>query len=73
MPAGLTGLLADQQFGLVANAPVLGAGLLGLAAMARRRPRLAAELAALVVAYLRGRGHLSDVVGRQQRAGAVRA
>ncbi len=52
IPAGLTGLLADQQFGLVANAPVLGAGLLGLLAMARRRPRLAAELTALVVAYL---------------------
>ena len=50
--AGLTGLLADQQFGLVANAPVLGAGLLGLAAMARRRPRLAAELTAIVGAYL---------------------
>jgi len=51
-PAGLTGLLADQQFGLVANAPVLGAGLLGLAAMARRRPRLAAELAAILGSYL---------------------
>ena len=50
--AGLTGLLADQQFGLVANAPVLGAGLLGLAAMARRRPRLAAELATIVASYL---------------------
>ena len=52
IPAGLTGLLSDQQFGLVANAPVLGAGLLGLLAMARRRPRLAVELSALVVAYL---------------------
>ncbi len=50
--AGLTGLLVDQQFGLVANAPVLGAGLLALAAMAGRRPRLAAELAAIVGSYL---------------------
>ena len=50
--AGLTGLLADQQFGLVPNAPVLGAGLLGLVAMARRRPRLAAELTAILGSYL---------------------
>ncbi|MEP7118341.1 MAG: hypothetical protein ABI880_12210 [Acidobacteriota bacterium] len=52
VPAGLAGLLADQQFGLLANAPVLGAGLVGLAVMARRRARLSVELTAIVVAYL---------------------
>lgn len=52
IPAGVVGLIADQQFGLVANAPVLLAGFLGLVPLARRRPRLACELAVLVVPYL---------------------
>ncbi len=52
IPAGVVGLVADQQFGLVANAPVLLAGFLGLVPLARRRPRLALELALLVVPYL---------------------
>ncbi|MEZ5417597.1 MAG: hypothetical protein R2708_09655 [Vicinamibacterales bacterium] len=52
VPAGVAGLLADQQFGLVANAPVLGAGVLGLVWLARRRPRLGVECAALFLPYL---------------------
>jgi hypothetical protein len=52
VPTGVTGLLVDQQFGLVANAPVLAAGLLGLVVLAGRRRRLAVELTALVVPYL---------------------
>ncbi|MGD9905699.1 MAG: hypothetical protein AB7U83_19680 [Vicinamibacterales bacterium] len=51
IPAGLVGLLVDQQFGLVANAPILAAGLVGLWPLVRRRPRLALELLALVVPY----------------------
>ena len=52
IPAGVVGLLTDQQFGLAANAPVLLAGLVGLAPLARRRPRLAVELAAVLGPYL---------------------
>ena len=52
VPQGLAGLLFDQQFGLVATAPVLVAGLAGLAALARARPRLALELVVVLVPYL---------------------
>ena len=52
VPQGLAGLLFDQQFGLVATAPVLAAGLAGLAALARARPRLALELVVVLVPYL---------------------
>ncbi len=52
IPSGLVGLLADQQFGLIATAPVLLAAVAGLIPLARQRPRLAVELCALVVPYL---------------------
>ena len=48
---GLPGLLLDQQFGLVANAPVLAIAFIGLAIMSRTRVRLAVELGALVLVY----------------------
>jgi hypothetical protein len=51
VPTGLAGLLLDQSFGLVANAPVLAAGAAGLAGLWRTRPRLAAELAVVAVPY----------------------
>jgi hypothetical protein len=52
VPTGLAGLLVDQQFGLLANAPALAAGVAGAAWLARERPRLAVELAIGVVPYL---------------------
>lgn len=52
VPQGLAGLFLDQQFGLVANAPALGAGLAGLALLLVQRPRLAIELLILLVPYL---------------------
>ena len=52
VPEGLAGLLFDQQFGLLASAPVLVAGLAGLAALARARRRLALELVVVLVPYL---------------------
>ena len=71
IPNGLAGLLADQQFGLAANAPVLLVALVGSAAGAppaatgyRARPGRAAVPAE--------RGDLPDVVGRLQRAGPLR-
>ncbi len=48
---GLTGLLFDQQFGLIANAPVYALAIAGFVPLARRRPRLAAELALVIVPY----------------------
>jgi hypothetical protein len=65
VPGGLTGLLFDQRFGLVANAPVLLFGFVGLAVMLWRRHghapgrnqvlagrRLAMELLFVIVPYL---------------------
>ncbi len=61
VPGGLTGLLFDQRFGLVANAPVLLFGFAGLILMLRRRTeidgapggrRLALELLFVIVPYL---------------------
>ncbi len=66
IPGGLAGLLFDQRFGLIANAPVLIVGLAGLAMMltiSRRAPsaidssgladrRLALELLFVMVPYL---------------------
>jgi hypothetical protein len=52
IPAGVTGLLFDQQFGLIANAPVLGVALVGLAMLARRSPRLVIELMVVIVPYV---------------------
>ncbi|MEZ5287912.1 MAG: hypothetical protein R2712_24565 [Vicinamibacterales bacterium] len=48
---GLAGLLLDQQFGLLANAPIFGVAIFGFASLARRSGRLAAELALLLVCY----------------------
>jgi len=58
--SGLGGLFFDQQFGLLPYAPVLAAGLAGLAALAadRRRRRLAVELAVVMVPYLLAVTHL---------------
>lgn len=52
VPAGLAGLLVDQQFGLLANAPALAAGVVGLVWLLRTRPRLALELGVVVLPYL---------------------
>ncbi len=50
-PVGLQGLLFDQQFGLMATAPVLLAALVGFVVFARSRRRLAVELFTLVTLY----------------------
>ena len=64
IPGGLTGLLFDQRFGLLANAPVLICGVAGLVLMCRRQGapanddapvanwRLALELIFVLVPYL---------------------
>jgi len=49
---GLPALFLDQQFGILPNAPVYVFGLLGLAMLARERPRLALELSGTAVVYL---------------------
>src|SRR5258706_414089 len=49
---GLPALLFDQQFGILPYAPVYGFCLVGIAALARRRPRLAVELSVTAVLYL---------------------
>jgi len=49
---GLPGLLLDQQFGILPNAPACLCALAGFWPLARRRPRLAVELSLLVAAYL---------------------
>jgi hypothetical protein len=52
MPAGLAGLLFDQQFGVIPNAPVFLCIALGFVAMGRHgHRRLAVELLAIVVPY----------------------
>jgi hypothetical protein len=52
MVRGIPGLLFDQQFGLVAAAPVYAVAALGWLALARRRVRLALELVAIAVPYV---------------------
>ncbi len=52
MGRGLTGLLVDQQFGLLATAPVYAIALAGVIALARLRRRLAVELAVVAVPYV---------------------
>lgn len=49
---GLTGLFADQQFGIGPNAPVLLAAVVALVMLARHRPRLAGELLLTVLSCL---------------------
>jgi hypothetical protein len=48
---GISGLLIDQQFGLLPNAPVYVAALLGLACLWRARRRFVIELAVAVMPY----------------------
>jgi hypothetical protein len=53
LPAGLAGLLFDQQFGLLPNAPVFLCVALGFVAMLRYgSPRLAVELLIVAVPYV---------------------
>lgn len=49
---GLTGLLVDQQFGLLPAAPIYACAMIGALALARTRPRLAGELALIAVPYV---------------------
>jgi hypothetical protein len=49
---GLPGLLLDQQFGILPNAPVYLCAFAGLWWLGRRRRRLALELSLLAVVYL---------------------
>ena len=49
---GLTGLLADQQFGLLATAPVYVLAFAGARGLARKHQRLTTELAAACVPYV---------------------
>jgi len=52
MVRGIPGLLFDQQFGLLANAPVLLCAAAGLLPLWRRAPRLLLELAAILLPYV---------------------
>lgn len=54
IPGGLAGLFFDQRFGLLAYAPVLAAGFIGLGVLLadRARRRLGLELLFVVVPYL---------------------
>jgi hypothetical protein len=51
VPRGLTGLLIDQQFGILVNAPVYLCVVAGLVALVRRKPSAAITLAVVVVPY----------------------
>jgi hypothetical protein len=48
---GAIGLLIDQRFGVLPNAPVYACSALGFVTLGRTRPRLAGELALLAGAY----------------------
>jgi hypothetical protein len=52
IPDGIAGLLLDQQFGLLPNAPIYLVAIAGMIPLWRRDRRLAAEIAILVVPYL---------------------
>ena len=52
VPRGITGLLFDQQFGLLPNAPVFLCAIAGFVPLTRRRPRLAAQLAVVMIPYV---------------------
>ena len=49
---GTTGLLIDQQFGVIATAPILAMAVAGLVSLARRHPRFTGEWLLIVVPYL---------------------
>ncbi|MCX6552830.1 MAG: hypothetical protein NTY02_17820, partial [Acidobacteria bacterium] len=51
VPIGVLGLLADQQYGLLVNAPVYAIALLGIVPLLRRHTRLAVEWLAVIVPY----------------------
>ena len=51
LPRGISGLLFDQQFGVMPNAPVYLCAALGSFALVRRAPRLLVELLLVVVPY----------------------
>ena len=51
VPRGVVGLLFDQQFGLLPNAPVYLCAIAGFVPLARRHRRLAVELAFVIVPY----------------------
>lgn len=52
IPRGLVGLLFDQEFGLLPNAPVMAAALASVVVLRRWRPRLALELVTVSGLYL---------------------
>lgn len=52
IPHGVTGLLLDQQFGLLPNAPIYVAALAGFFALWRRNRRLTIELLIATVPYV---------------------
>ncbi len=49
---GVLGILADQQFGLLPNAPIYGIAAIGVVWLARQRPRLACEILLVGLPYL---------------------
>jgi len=51
IPRGLTGLLIDQQFGILPYAPVYLCALIGFVPLLRRAPREAGELALIILPY----------------------
>ncbi len=51
MPTGVLGLLVDQQYGLMACAPVFAIGIAGVVPLFRRHRRLAIEWLVIVVPY----------------------
>jgi hypothetical protein len=51
VPRGIVGLLFDQQFGLLPNAPVYLCAFAGFVPLARRNRRVAAELAFVILPY----------------------
>jgi hypothetical protein len=65
-PRGVSGLLLDQQFGLLPNAPVYLVAFSGIAALWRAHRRLASELLLVAVALHGGGRLLSNVVGWAQ-------
>jgi hypothetical protein len=52
VPVALTGLLLDQQFGLLPNAPIYLIALTGLASLFRLHRRLALEITAIALPYV---------------------
>jgi hypothetical protein len=51
IPRGVIGLLFDQQFGVMVTAPIYVMAAIGGVALMRARPRLAIELALIVIPY----------------------